>query len=185
MADDTARELTHKDGEAAATVGNEVAVAALERFPGVVPVDSHGQGVLYVDRHHWRDLAAWLRDEQRFTQCVDITAVDQLLRPTRHLPPGVTPERFEIVANFLSHPRNLRIRAICQVPDGVEVESLFDVYPGTEMPEREIYDLFGVPFAGHPDLTRLLMPDDWVGHPLRKDDPPARVPVQFKEAPSA
>jgi NADH-quinone oxidoreductase subunit C len=88
-----------------------------------------------------------------------------------------------VVANFLSHSRNQRIRAICQVPDGAEVESLFEVYPGTELPEREVYDLFGVPFAGHPDLSRLLLPDDWEGHPLRKDDAPARVPVQFKEAP--
>jgi len=91
-------------------------------------------------------------------------------------------ERFEVVGNFLSHPRNRRIRFVCQVPDGGEVESLFELFSGTELPEREVYDLLGVRFAGHPDLTRLLMPDDWEGHPLRKDDAPARVPVQFKEA---
>jgi len=173
----------HKDGEPSTPGGDEVAVAAMERFPGTVAAQSCGQAVVRVDRSRWRPFAQWLRDEQQFTQCVDLTAVDQLLRPARSLPPGVTPERFEIVANFLSHPRNRRLRAICQVPDGEEIESLFDVYPGTEMPEREVYDLFGVPFSGHPDLTRLLLPDDWVGHPLRKDDPPARVPVQFKEAP--
>jgi NADH-quinone oxidoreductase subunit C len=156
---------------------------ALERFPGAVLVDSHGQDVLYVDRRDWRVLARWLRDEAGFEQCVDITAVDQLLRPDRFLPPGVAPERFEVVANFLSYSRNLRLRAICQVPDGAPVDSLFDVYPGTELPEREVWDLLGVPFAGHPDLTRLMMPDEWEGHPLRKDDHPARVPVQFKEAP--
>ncbi len=169
MTDDTAREEMHK--------------SALERFPGAALVDSHGQAVLYVDRSDWLALAQWLHDEAGFEQCADITAVDQLLRPGRALPPGMTPGRFEVVANFLSHSRNQRIRAICQVPDGAEVESLFEVYRGTDLPEREVYDLFGVPFAGHPDLSRLLLPDDWEGHPLRKDDAPARVPVQFKEAP--
>jgi NADH-quinone oxidoreductase subunit C len=186
MVDDSAREIPHKDvtGGEPGGPADEVLAAARERFPGAAAVESHDQPVLYVALSQWRELAQWLRDEQQFTQCVDLTAVDQLLRPGRSLPAGMTPERFEVVANFLSHPRNLRIRAICQVADGGEVESLFDVYPGTEMPEREVYDLFGVRFGGHPDLTRLLMPDDWEGHPLRKDDPPARVPVQFKEAPS-
>jgi NADH:ubiquinone oxidoreductase subunit C len=105
------------------------------------------------------------------------------LRPSRALPPGVKAERFEVVANFLSHSRNRRVRAICQAADGVAVDSLFDVFPGVELPEREIWDLLGVPFTGHPDLTRLMLPDDWEGHPLRKDDSPARVPVQFKGAP--
>jgi NADH-quinone oxidoreductase subunit C len=186
MADDSAREIPHNDVTGGEPGGSADAVlsAALERFPGAAAVDSYGQPVLHVPASDWRALAQWLRDEQQFTQCVDITAVDQLLRPGRRLPPGVRPERFEVVANFLSHPRNRRIRAICQVADGGEVDSLFDVYPGTELPEREVYDLFGVRFAGHPDLSRLLMPDDWEGHPLRKDDPPARVPVQFKEAPA-
>ncbi len=186
MADDSAREIPHNDvpgGEPGGPAA-DVTAAAVERFPGVAVVESRGQAVLYVPRSHWRALARWLRDDQQFTQCVDLTGVDQLLRPGRPLPPGVRAERFEVVANFLSHPRNLRVRTICEVADGGEVESLFDVYPGTEFPEREVYDMFGVRFAGHPDLTRLLMPDDWEGHPLRKDDPPARVPVQFKEAPA-
>ncbi len=169
MTGDTPREEMHKKAQ--------------EQFPGTVLADSHGQDVLYVDRRHWGALARWLRDEAGFEQCVDITAVDQLLQPDRLLPPGVAPERFEVVANFLSYSRNVRLRAICQVPDGVAVDSLFDVYPGTELPEREVWDLLGVPFTGHPDLTRLMMPDEWEGHPLRKDDHPARVPVQFKEAP--
>jgi NADH:ubiquinone oxidoreductase subunit C len=186
MSDDSAREIPHKDETEDGPVGvaDEVVTAALERFPGVTWIESYGQIVLYVPPSDWRALAQWLRDEEQFTQCVDVTAVDQLLRPRRALPPEVRPGRFEVVANFLSHPRNRRIRAICPVAEGEEVESLFDVYPGTEMAEREVYDMFGIRFAGHPDLTRLLMPDDWEGYPLRKDDAPARVPVQFKEAPS-
>ncbi|MGH9037162.1 MAG: hypothetical protein ACRD0O_15495, partial [Acidimicrobiia bacterium] len=82
MTDDTAREEMHKTGP-----GSQ----ALERFPDTVLADSHGQEVLYVQRRDWRPLAQWLRDEAGFEQCVDLTAVDQLLRPGRPLPPGVVP----------------------------------------------------------------------------------------------
>ena len=127
----------------------------------------------------------WLRDEQQFTMCVDVTAVDHLLTGSRHIAPGVAPERFEVVANFLSHTRNRRIRLICEVPESdPTVPSLTGVYSGANFPERETYDLYGITFDGHPDLTRILMPDDWHGHPLRKDDAPGRVPVTFKGDPS-
>ena len=165
---------------------DEVAAAVLERFPGTVFADSHGQAVVYVDRAVWsRRRRRYLRDEQQFTQCLDVTAVDHdRRRRSRPVPAGVATERFEVVANFLSHPRNRRIRAITEVPaEDPTVASLTNLYPGLNFAEREVYDLFGVEFTDHPDLTRILMPDDWVGHPLRKDDAPARVPVTFKGDP--
>ena len=182
MTDDSIREEMHKDPGVGGGPQDPVADALVDHVKGAVSADSHGQTVVFVPRESWREAVRFLKEEQEFTQCSDITAVDQLLRPDRAVPSGVDRERFEVVANFLSHPRNRRVRLICQVPDGGEVDSLFELFSGTELPEREVYDLFGIRFAGHPDLTRLLMPDDWEGHPLRKDDAPARVPVQFKEA---
>lgn len=192
MSDDDTREEIHEappagEGpEEASPVApsDEVAAAVLERFEGAIFHDSHGQPVVHVDRSVWNDLARFLRDDERFTQCLDVTAVDHLVDVARSLPAGVTGERFEVVANFLSHPRNRRIRVIAQVPESdPEVASIVDVYAGVDFAEREVFDLFGISFTGHPDLTRILMPDDWVGHPLRKDDPSARVPVTFKEDP--
>ncbi len=185
MAGDNAREETHKPPEDAADApADDVARAVVERFPGTVFHDSHRQPVVHVEREAWLDLARWLRDEQQFTQCVDVTAVDHLVDAARNLPPGVDAERFEVVANYLSHPRNRRLRAIAQVPvTEPKVASLVEVYPGVNFAEREVYDMYGIEFDGHHDLTRILMPDDWVGYPLRKDDSPARVPVTFKEDP--
>jgi NADH:ubiquinone oxidoreductase subunit C len=187
--DAPAREESHEveSGETPAppVPSDELAAAVVAQFPGSTFAQSHGQSVVYVDRASWHDVAGFLRDEQQCTQCVDVTAVDQLVAPTRAVPSEVSAERFEVVANFLSHPRNRRIRVIAQVPaDDPTVASLTDLYPGVNFAERETYDLFGVEFTGHPDLTRILMPDDWIGHPLRKDDAPARVPVTFKGDPS-
>jgi NADH:ubiquinone oxidoreductase subunit C len=164
---------------------DEVAAAIAARFPNTVAWDSHRQPVVYVARGVWHDVAAFLRDEERFTQCVDVTAVDHLVDVERAAIPGVALERFEVVACYLSHPRNRRVRAICEVPaEDPRVASIADVYPGMDFAEREVYDMYGIEFEGHPDLTRILMPDDWVGYPLRKDDPSARIPVQFKEDPA-
>ena len=162
-----------------------VASALVDQFPGSVAVDSHGQSVVYVDRAVWHDVAVFLRATERFTQCMDVTAVDHLGDVERVSIPDVAPERYEVVANYLSHPRNLRVRVICEVPESdPQVASLVDEYPGVNFAEREVFDMYGIDFTGHPDLARILMPDDWVGHPLRKDDAPSRVPVTFKGDPS-
>jgi NADH-quinone oxidoreductase subunit C len=189
MADEQAREEVH-EGQPEPVVpdapkpDDDVAAAILERFPGSVFVRSHGQPVVYVDRAVFAEVAGLLRDEQQFTMCMDVTATDHLLDGERHAPEGVAIERYEVIANYLSHVRNRRVRVICAVPaDDLTVPSLTAVYPGTNFPEREIFDFFGIDFVGHPDLTRILMPDDWEGHPLRKDYPAARVPVTFKGDP--
>jgi NADH:ubiquinone oxidoreductase subunit C len=188
--DADAREEVHEVVDDAGTPSvpvpsDAVAAALVERFPGSVFVESHGQAVVYVGRDVWDDVARFLRDEERFAQCVDLTAVDHLVDTERPSIDGVAAERFELVANYLSHARNRRIRVITEVPaEDPAVTSVVDVFPGLAFAEREVFDLFGITFDGHDDLARILMPDDWIGHPLRKDDSPARVPVTFKEDPS-
>ena len=146
---------------------------------------SRGQAVLHVDRAKLPALVQRLRDDEGFGVCLDVTAVDYLTYAApREVPAGVTPERFEVVVGLVSFERRDRIRIRVQVPeDDAVVPSLFDTHPGTEAFEREVYDMFGIRFDGHPDLTRILMPEDWEGHPLRKDYAVGRIPVQFK-APS-
>ena len=134
-------------------------------------VESHGQDVIRVDREHWLDVAAAAK-EAGFEVCVDVTAVDRLRS---------RPERYEIVANLVSIRHRLRLRLVTTAPrEDPTVASLVPVWPGANFAEREVFDMFGIVFDGHPDLTRILMPDDWEGHPLRKDYGVGSVPVQFK-----
>ena len=177
---DPAREEEHKP----VAPSDEVAAALCGRFDGAVFHDSHGQAVVYLDRAHWADAVTYLRDGEQFTSCMDVTAVDHLGDVERISVDGVAPERYEIVANFLSHTRNRRIRLIAEVPaNDPTIASITPIYSGMNFGEREVFDLYGIVFDGHPELTRILMPDEWVGHPLRKDDAPARVPVTFKGDP--
>jgi NADH/F420H2 dehydrogenase subunit C len=184
---DTPRENDHEDPEAPVSgdvVADEVAAVLCERFDGVFR-ESCGQPVVYLDRARLAEAATHLRDEEQFTMCVDVTAVDHLTNGAHIVPDGVEPERFEVVCNLLSNARNRRIRIICQVPESdPRVPSITPIYGGANFAEREVFDLFGIAFDGHPELTRILMPDDWEGHPLRKDFAPARVPVTFKGDPS-
>ena len=152
-----------------------------ERLHGVAVTWSCGQRVAHPSREQLVELVSTLRDDG-YVMCLDVCGVDYLAyEADRGLPDGIEPERFEVVVTLISHAARDRIRLRVQVPgDEPTCPSLFDVHPGTEAMEREVFDLFGVRFEGHPDLTRILMPEDWEGHPLRKDESVGRIPVQFK-----
>ena len=151
---------------------------------GGILLSSFGQQVLFVDGASYLSTMKKLVDDG-FDMCCDVTAVDYLNAPNRALPEGVVAERFEVVVNLLSMSKRSRLRVRVQVSEAEpSIESLFDLYPGTEAMEREVFDMFGISFSGHPDLTRILMPEDWDGHPLRKDYAQGRIPVQFKGAAS-
>lgn len=146
---------------------------------GCVVSDSRGQVVIHPTRATYVAVVKALLADG-YEMCVDLTAVDYLLYMHRPLPADITPERFEVVVNLLSMSQRSRIRLRVQVPaDSPTIATLFDLHPGTEAMEREAYDMFGIEFTDHPDLTRILMPEDWEGHPLRKDYDQGRIPVQF------
>jgi len=162
---------------------SEVASESTPMLHGCPVVEHLGSTVVHTDRDRYLALCRGLRNDG-YDFPVGVTGVDYLTHPGRDLPPGVAPERFEVVVELLNLSSRRRVRVRCQVPgDDPSVASLFHLWPGTEAHERETYDMFGIVFDGHPDLTRILMPDDWEGHPLRKDYDTGHVPVQFKEAP--
>ena len=140
--------------------------------------------VLYPARDELFEVVAGLRNDG-YDMVIDLTAVDYVAHPGRtDLPEGVVGERFEVVVSLIHHRNRKRVRIRVQVPEEDPViPSLFDLYPGTEAMEREVHDLYGVAFEGHPDPTRILMPEDWDGHPLRKDVVVGTIPVQFKSPP--
>jgi NADH-quinone oxidoreductase subunit C len=144
-----------------------------EAFPDVVFEPSvAGQNVARVDAAHLVEFAQAAHDAG-FEMFIDVTAVDYYRQR-----PG---PRFEVVVGLLSLQHNTRLRIRVDVDGDVPAApSIVRVYPGANFYEREVYDLFGIQFTGHPDLTRIMMPDDWDGHPLRKDTPVGSVPIQFR-----
>ena len=154
-------------------------VARVHDCPAVV---DRGQEIVHVPRDRYVEVAKALLDDG-YSLCVDVTAVDYLEHPQRPLPAGIEAERFEVVVNLIALENRRRTRQRDQISDDeANIPSLYDLHPGTEAHEREVYDMFGIVFDGHPDLTRILMPEDWAGHPLRKDYDIGHIPVQFKEA---
>ncbi|MDW3220130.1 MAG: NADH-quinone oxidoreductase subunit C [Acidimicrobiales bacterium] len=155
------------------------AEAPAGRYGGVEGAD----GVLHTDVEGYLAVATAARADG-FDQLIDLTAVDYLtFAAPRGLPAGHEAQRFEVVTALINHESGERIRIRVQVPgDEPIAPSLFDLWPGAEALEREVYDMFGIEFAEHPDMSRILMPEDWIGHPLRKDYAVGSIPVQFKAA---
>ena len=134
-----------------------------------------GELTLTASAAHIERLVEFLRDDPacRFTSLVDITAVDHPERPAR----------FDVVYHFLSMYRNQRIRVKVAVREDEMVPSIVDIHPSANWFEREVFDMFGILFSGHPDLRRLLTDYGFRGHPLRKDFPTTGyVEVRYDEA---
>jgi NADH-quinone oxidoreductase subunit C len=122
-------------------------------------MEDRKQAILTVDRSRLLEIALHLRDEEKFDMLADLTAVDW---PRRE-------KRFDVVLNLYSFEKNERLRLKVHAADAEEVPSVVSVWPTANWQEREVYDMFGIVFAGHPDLKRILLPDEWQGYPLRKD----------------
>lgn len=135
-----------------------------------------GQLTLVIAAEHSRTVAKMLRDDQdlRFELCLGTSAV--------HYPEDTGAELHAHTALYsITHNRSLSIEVTCG-DDHPHLPSLVPVYPGNDWHEREAWDLMGIVFDDHPGLTRTAMPDDWVGHPQRKDYPLGGIPVEYKGA---
>jgi NADH-quinone oxidoreductase subunit C len=174
------------DDTVADTDDTTVAPPGPELLHGAPLSGSGTQRTLHPDRDAYPELMAALRADGYWV-CTDLCGVDYLgFAARRGLPEGVEAERFEVVANLLDPTQRVRLRVRVQVPESdPTIASLTSVHPGVDYHERETWDLFGIHFEGHPHLTRILMPDDWDGHPLRKDYAMGTIPVQFKAAGTA
>jgi len=174
---DTSAETVEGAPDAAPLPDDAVLAALVPDFPTVefrtvVVRQGPAQEVAVVPVEAYHDLVAACR-AGGFDTFIDLCGVDYL----HHRP------RYEVVVNLLDMARKARVRIRTGI-SGTEpvAPSITDVFPGANFYERETYDLFGITFEGHPDLTRILLPDDWEGHPLRKDYSVGSVPVQFKGA---
>lgn len=122
-------------------------------------MEDRKQAILTVERDRLAEIALYTRDEEKFEMLADLTAVDW---PKRE-------KRFDVVLNLYSFAKNERLRLKVHAADGEEVTSVVGVWVAANWLEREVFDMFGIIFSGHPNLKRILLPDEWQGYPLRKD----------------
>ncbi|MEW6334603.1 MAG: NADH-quinone oxidoreductase subunit C [Thermodesulfobacteriota bacterium] len=136
-----------------------------ERFPEAVLAVSEFRGdtAVVVEKDRLRDVMTFLRDceQTRYDLLVDMAGVDALSESPRFW--------VAYILHSITHNRRLRIKV--PVAEGATVDTVSDIWRAADWMEREVFDLFGIPFAGHPELRRILLPDDFVGHPLRKEFP--------------
>lgn len=134
-------------------------------------IDFHGQITLEIRKEYLKEILTFLRDsETGYEVLIDLTGVD-FLKPIKRTK----------VLYWLHNPVNLeRVRITVYAEREDILPSVTDLWEGANWYERELFDLFGVSFKGHPDLKRILMPDDWKGHPLLRDYPLTEVPVEYK-----
>ena len=141
-----------------------------------VVVNEPDELIINVARQHLPFVARCLRDDQdlRFEMCLGVSAV--------HYPNNVGRELHGLYP-FRSFTHNRSIYLEVTAPDSdPRIPSIVDIYPGNDWPEREAWDLMGIIFDGHPSLTRIELPQDWVGHPQRKDYPLGGVPIEYRGA---
>jgi NADH-quinone oxidoreductase subunit C len=117
------------------------------------------QAIVLIAVEQLREISRHCRDEEKFDMLVDLTAVDW---PKRE-------KRFDVVLNLYSFAKNERLRLKAHAGENEPAPSVCEIWPSANWMERECYDMFGIIFEGHPDLKRILLPDEWQGHPLRKD----------------
>jgi NADH-quinone oxidoreductase subunit C len=122
-------------------------------------IEDRKQAILTVERARLVEISLYLRDEEKFDMLSDLTAVDW---PKRD-------KRFDVVLDLYSFAKNERLRLKVHAADAEEVPSVASVWPAADWQEREVFDMFGIVFSGHPNLRRILLPDEWQGYPLRKD----------------
>lgn len=140
---------------------NELTRRYRERFGSAIleALEDRKQHYLVIDAASLADIARYSRDEEKFDLLEDYTAVDW---PRRE-------KCFDLIAILYSFPHNARLRLKIPIAANERPSSMVEIWPTANWLEREIFDMFGIEFAGHPDLKRILLPDGWEGHPLRKD----------------